>query len=100
MKFILACAGGMSTGMLVKKIVSAADAKGIDLEIGAYAVTDLEEVVPGSDVILLGPQVSYQKDKVAETYPDVPVYVMNMTDYGMMNGEKILNDVLKLLRKE
>lgn len=99
MKFILACAGGMSTGLLVKKIQAAAKEKGLDLEIGAYAVGDLESVVDGADVILLGPQVGYQKDKVTAAYPDYPVYVMNMTDYGMMNGKKILDDVLKLLGK-
>ncbi|HBG12665.1 MAG TPA: PTS sugar transporter subunit IIB, partial [Clostridium sp.] len=48
---------------------------------------------PGSDVILLGPQVGYMKDSIVKKYPDIPVEVMNMKDYGMMKGEKIFNDM-------
>lgn len=99
MKFVLACAGGLSTSMLVKKIAAAAEEKGIELDILATAVAELEHHVEGADIILLGPQVSYQKDKVTEAYPNIPVYVMNMLDYGTMNGAKVLNDVLPLIGK-
>lgn len=97
MKITLACAGGMSTGMLVKKMKAAAEKRGLDVEIGAYAVSELDTVGPGSDVILLGPQVSYQKDGVSAQFPGIPVVVINMQDYGMMNGEKVISDVLATL---
>lgn len=97
MKIVLACAGGMSTGMLVKKMLQAAKEKGLDVDISACAVTELERHTEGCSVILLGPQVSYQKDRVAETFPSIPVVVIDMMDYGMMNGEKVLSDVLAAL---
>lgn len=97
MKIMLACAGGMSTGMLMKKMKEAAQAKGMEIDISACAVSELESHIEGCNVILLGPQVSYQKDQVAKAYAPVPVVVVDMMDYGMMKGEKVLNDVLAVL---
>lgn len=40
---------------------------------------------------MLGPQVSYMKNEV-KTKTDqigIPMEVINMQDYGMMNGEKV-----------
>ncbi|MCA5010909.1 PTS sugar transporter subunit IIB, partial [Clostridioides difficile] len=61
-------------------------------ECEAYSVHSLQSAAPGSDVILL-PQVSYMKDTIVKKYPDIPVEVIYMKDYGMMNGEKIFNDM-------
>ena len=48
---------------------------------------------------MLGPQVKYMKkqfeDKVAGT--DTKMDVINMQDYGMMNGEKVLKTALTLM---
>ena len=94
LKITLACAGGMSSSMLCKTIIATAEKKGyLGTECNAYAVTALQSVAPGSDVILLGPQIRYQLEDVIKKYPDIPVEVMNMKDYGMMNGEKIFNDM-------
>lgn len=97
MKITLACAAGMSTSMLVKKMIEAAKAKGLEAEIAAYAVSELDEVAPSSDIILLGPQVAYKENEVKAAYPDKTVQVINMMDYGMMNGEKVLEQVLQTL---
>ena len=32
-------------------------------------------------------------------FGDTPVNVINMMDYGAMNGEKVLNSVLEILKK-
>lgn len=96
LKITLACAGGMSTSMLCKKIIAASEKKGYTgTECSAYPVAGLEAAASGSDVILLGPQVSYQEDTVVKRYPDIPVVVIDMRDYGMMNGEKIFNDLVQ-----
>lgn len=89
MKIILACAGGMSTGMLVNRMKEYADSQKIEAEIAAYGLSELEDYVEGADMILLGPQVSFQKEEVQEKYPQLPVEVIDMVDYGMMNGEKV-----------
>ncbi len=94
MKIILACAAGMSTSMLVECMKESADQKGMELEIDAVPVSSLSAHTEGTDIILLGPQVSYMEDKVAADYPSIPVRVIEMMDYGMMNGEKVLADAL------
>ena len=90
MKIILACAGGMSTGMLVKRMEEAAKQQNLIVDINAYGLNELEDYVEGADIILLGPQVSFQKDEVQASYPNIKVNVIDMMDYGMMNGEKVL----------
>lgn len=99
MNIALACASGMSTGMLVKKMVEAAKEMGLDdIKIAAYPVGDVETYGPICDAILLGPQVSYQEAAVREMFPDKPVLVINPLDYGTVNGKKVLEDTLKLLQ--
>ncbi len=96
LKITLACVGGVSTSILAKKIAKAANAKGfLETECNAYAISSLGKVAPGSDVILLGPQVLYLLDSVKKEFPDIPVELVEQRDYGMMNGEKVFTDLLK-----
>jgi PTS system cellobiose-specific IIB component len=96
-KIILACAVGMSTSMLMDRMKKAARIKVPEAEIAAFPVSELATEAPGSSIILLGPQVSYMKDKIAAAFPSIPVRVIDMRDYGMMNGEKVLQEVLDIL---
>ena len=50
-------------------------------------------------MILLGPQVRFELKKCYKEYPDKPVEVINMQDYGMMNGQKVLDRAKALLNK-
>lgn len=95
MKIILACAAGMSTSMLVERMKKSAEERGIDLVIDAVAVTSLAAHLDGVQIILLGPQVSYLLNQISEEYAPIPVKVIEMMDYGMMNGTKVLDDAMK-----
>lgn len=98
---MLACAAGMSTSMLVNRMKKAAEAKGIEATIFAVSTAEAEDKVNEQpiDAILLGPQVRYQaEDFKAKFEPQgIKVAVINMTDYGMMNGDKVLTAALDLL---
>ena len=48
-------------------------------------------------MLLIGPQVAFQKEKLQQQYPDVPVEAISMMDYGMMNGKAVLDHVRKVL---
>jgi PTS system cellobiose-specific IIB component len=96
-KIILACAVGMSTSMLMERMKKAAKVTAPEVEITAHPVSELSAKASGSSIILLGPQVSYMKDKIATAFPTVPVQVIDMRDYGMMNGEKVLREALDIL---
>ncbi|MCI9048825.1 MAG: PTS sugar transporter subunit IIB [Coprobacillus sp.] len=99
MNILLVCAAGMSTSLLVNRMNDAAKAKGIELNIEAHPVGSIDSYGEQADVILLGPQVRYELKNVQKSYPDKPVEVIQMQDYGMMNGAKVLDRALQLLGK-
>lgn len=94
-KILLVCAAGMSTSMLVKKMMEAANEKGIEIEISALPVSECNKKVDEVDIILLGPQVRYQKGQVdALVKGRIPVEVIDMLMYGTMNGKAVLENAL------
>lgn len=95
-KIILLCAGGMSTSVLVNSMKKAATAVGYEVEIDAHAVDSAEKVAKDADSVLLGPQISYQLDEVANKLT-APVEVIDMMDYGMMDGEKVLQQARRMM---
>ena len=99
MKILLICAGGMSTSLLVTKMQEAAKAKGIEADIMARGAGSVKESGQGADIILLGPQIRYELKNVRNTFPDIPVEVIDMKDYGTMNGENVLNSALHAMSK-
>ncbi len=96
-KIVLVCAQGMSTGMLMNKMRAAAAKQGYECTIEAYAVSAARTQAADADVILVGPQVRYEFDNVKGMFPDKPVEVINMADYGRLNGESVLNRAKKLI---
>ena len=96
---ILACAAGMSTSLLVKKMKSAAEEKGLDVYIEAMSVNAVASYEGEIDVLLLGPQVQYLYEEVRGRYEPkgIKVAVISMMDYGMMNGEKVLDDACAMM---
>ena len=99
-KILLACNAGMSTSLLVTRMQKAAEAQGIEAHIEAMGVTMATEVMLDWDICLLGPQVRHEI-KALQTKADgkMPVKVIDMRDYGLMNGEKVLADALKTIEE-
>ncbi|WCG81495.1 PTS sugar transporter subunit IIB [Pectobacterium sp. A5351] len=98
-RILLCCNAGMSTSMVVKKMQQAAKDSGIDVEIKAVGLEGFSDEIFNYDCCLIGPQIKFRLDelkKVAEPM-NKPVVVINSMDYGLMNGEKILRDALKLI---
>ncbi|MGX7419715.1 PTS sugar transporter subunit IIB [Carnobacterium gallinarum] len=99
---MLVCSAGMSTSLLVTKMEKAAEAQGLDTEIFAVSASEADSNLESKniDVMLLGPQVRFMKaqfePKVAAK--GIPLEVINMQDYGMMNGEKVLAQALSLIK--
>lgn len=94
-KILLVCNAGMSTSMLVQKMKAAAGEMGVEAEIEAKSVTEAANEVDKVDILLLGPQVGYQKGEMEKLANGrIPVEVINMRDYGTMNGKKVLQFAL------
>lgn len=92
-KIVLLCASGMSTSMLVKKMQEAAKADGYECSIDAFSATKAAD----ADVVLLGPQIRFQKNKIAAQIPNVPVDAIDMRMYGRMDGKGALALARKLM---
>ncbi len=100
---MLVCSAGMSTSLLVTKMEKAAAERGIDADIFAVAANDADNNIEQKDVnvLLLGPQVRFMKGQFEKKLEPkgIPLDVINMADYGMMNGEKVLDQALSLIKE-
>ena len=98
-KIMLACSAGMSTSLLVTRMEKSAKERNIDCKIWAISESQLvrEYATEPCDVLLLGPQVRFRLKAIQETVKnEVPVDVIDMRLYGMMDGAKVLDQALKL----
>ena len=61
----------------------------------------MDKHLDSMDVALLGPQVGYTLGKAKKLCDPkgIPVEVIPMVDYGMMNGAKVLDLALNLINK-
>ncbi|MCD7809439.1 MAG: PTS sugar transporter subunit IIB [Erysipelotrichaceae bacterium] len=98
MKILLVCNAGMSTSMLVQRMEKAAKDQNLEAEIKAVPFTEAEKMIADWDVILLGPQVRHQlKSLEKKAVGIIPVAVIDMRDYGTMNGENVLKSAIKII---
>jgi len=97
-RIILACAAGMSTSLLVSKMNVAAIKSGASVRIQAVPESDFAKYANDTDILLLGPQVAYTLNRMKAQYEPngIKVAVINSMDYGLMNGEKVLKEALRL----
>lgn len=102
MKILLCCAAGMSTSMVVQRMEKAAQANDIQAKIEAVSMDEFHERIAEFDCCLLGPQVKYKLKEFQQAADEFnkPVAVINMMDYGMMNGEKILNAAIAMIKQQ
>lgn len=98
-KIMLCCSAGMSTSMLVRKMADVAQERGLAVEIKAFGVAEFDEQFPLYQVVLLGPQVKYMLKALAEKAATrgIPVEPIDMMDYGMQRGDKVLDYALSLI---
>lgn len=98
-KIMLCCAAGMSTSLLVKKMLTSAQERGLDVEIKAFGAGEFDDQFEHYQVILLGPQVKYMLSGLAQKAEPKGILVaaIDMMDYGMQRGDKVLDFALSLI---
>lgn len=99
MKILLVCAGGMSTGILMKKMEQYWKEQGEDLQIQAVGLSEYEEVSKNYEIVLLGPQASYRLDEVKEN-TGLPCEAIPSYDYAVANCSQIMKLAKKLLENK
>jgi len=87
----LFCNAGMSTSLVASKMQEVAN---------QHQLPIVQEFHP--DVILLGPQVKFKFNATREKYEPtgIPVEVINLEDYGNVNGERILKRAIQLIKNK
>ena len=99
---MLVCSAGMSTSLLVTKMQKAAEEKGMDADIFAVSASEADQQIETKtvDVLLLGPQVRFMKAQFEKKLEPkgIPLAVIDMKDYGMMNGPKVLEQAESLMK--
>ncbi len=101
-RFYLFCNAGMSTSLLASRMQKVADANNLPIEIKAFPDANMDSVVNefNPEVILLGPQVKHLFSKVNERYGDKHIVeVIDSTDYGNVDGERVLKRTLKTFKE-
>jgi cellobiose PTS system EIIB component len=87
----LFCSAGMSTSLLVNKMKEEAAKRGVEYNIAAYSLNEVDKHGPDADVILIGPQVRFALGKLQSQFPDKPVEAIDMRAYGLMDGKAVLD---------
>ncbi|EBM2980033.1 PTS sugar transporter subunit IIB [Salmonella enterica] len=89
----------MSTSMLVKRMCEYAATINAEVNINALAIAEAKN--NEADIVLLGPQVRFQKSEIEGIAQGrIPVAVIDMKDYGAMNGKSVLEFAFKLLEQQ
>lgn len=94
-KILLACNAGMSTSLLVTRMEKVAKDMGIEVEILAIPVLEAEKMLNDWDIVLLGPQVRHLLKHLENKSQGTPIRLIDMRDYGTMNGKNVLEAALK-----
>lgn len=96
-KITLLCNAGMSTSLLVTKMKEAAAAQNFECEIEAHAAVEASAVATESDIILLGPQIRFNLNKIRGQVNGIPVECIEPSCYGRMDGAGVIKQVKKVL---
>lgn len=99
---MLVCSAGMSTSMLVLSIKDAVKAQALDVNVFAKPSTEAMDYLDQApvDVVLIGPHVRFFEETFRKPLGarQIPMAVINPRDYGMMNGENVLQQALDLIK--
>ena len=100
LRILLACAGGMSTSLLMNKMKEEADQRGIEVSVDAVGEKTIGNHIGNFDVLLLGPQVRYVLKNVQDVVGDkAPFDVIDMRDYGTMNGKNVFQNAMEMIEQ-
>ncbi len=88
---LLVCSSGMSTNMLVQKMIKFAKLMNFDVNVWSVGDIEVEENITKADIILLAPQVRYLFNKIKRIVTDnKSILLIGLEDYVSMNCKNIL----------
>ena len=99
-RVLIVCSWGMSTSLLVESMLSAAKALQYDLEVEALSAGEYAARVEECDVVLIAPQIRHLRKSIEKLANSAgkPVALIEPFHYATMNGQAVLEQVLRLLK--
>lgn len=98
---VILCSWGATSSALAKKVTEEAKKQGLDVVVDAGGTGEFKKKAEEYDVALLEPQVRHLKkeiESIASKY-NIPVDIVDMQAFAMMDGKKILNQIIELAKK-
>lgn len=100
MRIILVCNAGMSTGIMQLKLQEQSKLHGVESEIEAVPMAEINEYLDGTDAILLGPQVRFAlNDIVKMVNNSIPVIAIDIQDFGLMRADHVWTVTMEAIEK-
>jgi PTS system cellobiose-specific IIB component len=90
----------MSTSLLVEGMLSAAKTIQYDLKVEALSAGEYAARVDECDVVLIAPQIRHLRKSIEKLANEAgkPVALIEPFHYATMNGQAVLEQVLRLLK--
>lgn len=101
MKAIILCSWGATSSSLAKAVTDEAKKRDLDITVDAGGTGEFKKKAENYSVALLEPQVRHLKKEVeaAANKYDIPVEIVNMQAFAMLDGAKVLDQIVELAKK-
>ena len=98
-RVLIVCSWGMSTSLLVDSMLAVAQEQKYELSVEALSAGEYAARVDECDVVLIAPQIRHLRKSIEKLAMSVgkPVALIEPFHYATMNGEAVLDQVLRLL---
>lgn len=92
LNILLCCGAGMSSGFLAQQMRIAAKKTGIMAAVEAKSQNNILDDIPGTDILLIGPHLSYAYEELKEKCDPyhVPVLIIPKNMYAGLDGAGLL----------
>ncbi|MFK4566290.1 hypothetical protein [Enterococcus sp. UD-01] len=92
--------GLLPTQELHRKLELLMKKKGQNITIETYNSNKIKQYAEEADLILLTPSFAYAKEEIEENFPKVPVIAISKKEYGLLDSEKLYDEIIKALGME
>ncbi|MGM0123256.1 PTS system, cellobiose-specific IIB component [Enterococcus sp. AZ194] len=95
---LLICGGGASSGFMAANMRKAAKKEKLDFTIQARSESELEDHLDSTDILLIGPHLSYMEEEIKSKISDrnIKVAVIPQIIYGPLDGKRAIQMVLDM----
>ncbi len=98
-RVLIVCSWGMSTSLLVESMQLAAKEHQCELQVEALSAGEYSAKVEECDVVLIAPQIRHLRKSIEKLAlaSDKPVALIEPFHYATMNGQAVLEQVLRMV---